>query len=136
MATIETVYLGDLRTEMTHTQSGATILTDAPVDNHGKGEAFSPTDLVAGALGSCMLTFMGIAAQTHGFDITGTRLTVQKAMSDSPRRIGEIVIDFYFPHDYDDKTKRILDASAKACAVGRSLHPECKQTLRFHYPEA
>ena len=90
MATVETIYLGELRTEATHVQSGSKILTDAPTDNHGKGEAFSPTDLVATALGSCMMTIMGIAAQTHGIDIDGTKLHITKIMSASPRRIGEI----------------------------------------------
>ena len=85
MATVETIYLGGLRTEATHVQSGTKILTDAPTDNHGKGEAFSPTDLVATALGSCMMTIMGIAAQTHGIDIDGTKLHITKIMSASPR---------------------------------------------------
>ena len=81
MATVETIYLGELRTEATHVQSGSKILTDAPTDNHGKGEAFSPTDLVAAALGSCMMTLMGIAARTQGVDIVGTRLSITKVMS-------------------------------------------------------
>ena len=93
MATVETIYLGELRTEATHVQSGSKILTDAPTDNHGKGEAFSPTDLVAAALGSCMMTLMGIAARTQGVDIVGTRLSITKVMSADPRRIGEIIID-------------------------------------------
>ena len=97
MATVETVYLGGLRTEATHVQSGRKILTDAPVDNHGKGEAFSPTDLVAAALGSCMMTLMGIAAQTQQIDIDGTRLSITKVMSADPRRIGEIIVDVRLP---------------------------------------
>ena len=79
MATVETIYLGDLRTEATHLQSGTKIMTDAPVDNHGKGEAFSPTDLVATALGSCMMTLMGIAAQTQGIELKGTKLNITKS---------------------------------------------------------
>ncbi|GHU98123.1 redox protein [Bacteroidia bacterium] len=133
MATITSIYKGDLRTEMTHDQSGTTILADAPVDNHGKGQAFSPTDLVAAALGGCMLTIMGIAANRHGFDITGTRVETSKVMTSDPRRIGEIAIDFHFPHDYDDKTRRIIELAARGCPVARSLSPEVLQTLRFHY---
>lgn len=135
MATVETVYLGGLRTEATHVQSGAKILTDAPVDNHGKGEAFSPTDLVAAALGSCLMTLMGIAAQTQGADIDGTRLSITKIMAADPRRIGEIVIDVRFPAPLEQKTRTILERAALTCPVARSLHPDCKQTIRFHYGE-
>ena len=89
MATVETIYLGELRTEATHVQSGSKILTDAPTDNHGKGEAFSPTDLVAAALGSCMMTLMGIAARTQGVDIVGTRLSITgRDGSESAHRTG------------------------------------------------
>ena len=101
MATIETVYLGGLRTEATHVQSGTKLVTDAPVDNHGKGESFSPTDLVATALGSCMMTLMGIAGQTHDIDVDGTRLSITKVMAADPRRIGEIKIDVRFPKNYE-----------------------------------
>ena len=93
MATVETIYMGGLRTEATHVQSGTKIVTDAPTDNHGKGESFSPTDLVSAALGSCMMTLMGIAADTHGINVDGTRLSITKVMAADPRRIGEIVID-------------------------------------------
>ncbi len=133
MATIETIYLGDLRTEMTHMQSGTKLVTDAPTDNHGKGESFSPTDLVAGALGSCMMTIMGIAAKTHGMNIDGTKLSITKVMSASPRRIGEIVIDVTFPMDYEPKQRMILENAAATCPVAHSLHPDTKQTIRFHY---
>ena len=133
MTTIKSHYKGSLRMEATHVGSGVTITTDAPIDNHGKGESFSPTDLVAAALGGCVLTIMGIASQTHGFDIDGTRLETTKIMTSDPRRIGEIVIDFYFPHDYDAKVRRILEASANGCPVAKSLHPDLKQTFNFHY---
>ena len=133
MATVETIYLGDLRTEATHLQSGTKIMTDAPVDNHGKGEAFSPTDLVATALGSCMMTLMGIAAQTQGLELKGAKLSITKIMNASPRRIGEIVIDVHFPTDFDPKQRVILERAATTCPVARSLHPDCKQTIRFHY---
>ncbi|MCC8018866.1 MAG: OsmC family protein [Rikenellaceae bacterium] len=133
MATIETVYLGGLRTEATHIQSGNRITTDAPTDNNGRGEFFSPTDMVAAALGSCMLTIMDLAAQRLGVDISGTRLEIQKVMASDPRRICEIAIDFRMPATYDDKTRRILENAAHTCPVSKSLHPDLKQTIRFHY---
>ena len=135
MATVETTYLGELRTEATHVQSGSKILTDAPTDNLGKGEAFSPTDLVAAALGSCMMTRMGIAARTQGVDIVGTRLSITKVMSADPRRIGEIIIDIRFPGEMAPKARTVLERAAATCPVARSLHPDCKQTVRFHYGE-
>lgn len=131
--TAETIYLGDLRTEITHVLSGNKITTDAPLDNQGRGEFFSPTDMVASALGSCMLTIMGIAAKTHGFDIDGTTLKIEKIMSQSPRRIAEIIINATFPHDYEPKVKRILELSAKECPVAGSLHPDVKQTITFTF---
>ncbi|MCD8101915.1 MAG: OsmC family protein [Alistipes sp.] len=133
MATIETVYTGGLRTEATHVQSGNKITTDAPTDNNGRGEFFSPTDMVAAALGSCMLTIMDLAAGRLGVDLTGTRLEIQKVMAAEPRRICEIVIDFRMPGSYDDKTRRILENAAHTCPVSKSLHPDLKQTIRFHY---
>ncbi len=133
MATVETVYLGQLRAEATHLQSGTKIVTDAPVDNHGKGESFSPTDMVATALGSCMLTIMGIAAESRGIDIAGTKLSITKIMAADPRRIGEIKIEFHFPAEYDDKFKRILENAAETCPVAKSLHPDLKQTITFNY---
>ena len=135
MAAVETTYLGELRTEATHVQSGSKILTDAPTDNHGKGEAFSPTDLVAAALGSWMMTLMGIAARTQGVDIVGTRLSITKVMSADPRRIGEIIIDIRFPGEMAPKARTVLERAAATCPVARSLHPDCKQTVRFHYGE-
>ncbi|MCC8089682.1 MAG: OsmC family protein [Rikenellaceae bacterium] len=133
MATTKTIYKGELRTEIEHLQSGTKIITDAPVDNHGKGESFSPTDMVAAALGSCMLTIMGISAQTHGFDIDGTTVDATKIMGTNPRRIAEIIVEITFPHDYDDKTKKILESAAKSCPVAQSLHPETKQTIKYIY---
>src|SRR4051812_15967366 len=93
METIRTNYLGDLRTEATHIQSGNTLITDAPVDNKGKGEAFSPTDLLAGSLGSCMMTLMGIAANTHQINFSGATMKVTKIMVNNPRKVGEIIVD-------------------------------------------
>lgn len=132
---IETIYVGELRTEATHLLSGTKIITDAPPDNQGKGEHFSPTDLVAAALGSCMVTIMGIAARTHNFNLDGTRLVITKIMSkEPPRKIAEIVIDLTFPFDYSDKVKKIIEHTVKNCPVALSLHPDLKQTVELHYP--
>ena len=124
MATIQTLYLGDLRTEITHVQSGNRVITDAPTDNNGKGEYISPTDMVAAALGSCMLTLMGIAARRLEIDLKGTRVEIQKVMAAEPRRIAEIRLDFYLPGDYSDKDKKILQGAAETCPGGKSLHPD------------
>jgi uncharacterized OsmC-like protein len=135
MATATTLYLGELRTEATHLLSGSKLITDAPPDNHGKGAFFSPTDLVATALGSCMITVMGISAQTHNFNLDGTRLEITKIMSsEPPRRISEVIIEITFPEDYPEKVKRIIDHTVKNCPVALSLHPDLKQTVRLHYP--
>ena len=134
METAKTKYLGDLRTEMVHLRSGSVILTDAPVDNKGRGEYFSPTDLVASALGSCMLTIMGIAAREHNFSIDGTTCSITKKMTDNPRKIGEIVIELDFTaNSYSDKQKKILEHISKTCPVALSLHESVFQnvTLRF-----
>lgn len=133
MATLETVYLGDFRTEITHMQSGNKVITDAPTDNNGKGEYISPTDMVAAALGSCIITIMEMAAQRHGADLKGTRIVIDKVMAAEPRRIAEIRVDYYFPHDYPDKVKTILQRAAETCPVAKSLHPDLKQLITFHY---
>ena len=134
MPTSEIIYTGELRTEATHLHSGTKVITDAPLDNQGKAEYFSPTDLIAAALGSCMLTIMGIAARNQEFDIDGTRITVTKIMVDNPRRIGEIVIDLVFPHDnFTDQQRRILEHITRNCPVALSLHPELKQTVKIAY---
>ncbi len=132
--TSKVVYLGDLRTEATHLQSGNSIFTDAPVDNHGKGEAFSPTDLVATSLASCMLTIVGITAQAHNFSALGARAEITKIMSaEPPRRIAEIKIDIFFNEKYDAKQRKLIEAAAHSCPVGKSLHPDLIQTINFHY---
>lgn len=134
MPTIETIYTGDLRTLARHIQSGNTLITDAPTDNQGKGEAFSPTDLLAAALGSCMLTIMGIAARTHGFNIDGTRAEITKVMAVNPRRVEEIIIHLYFPPvPYSDKEKRIIENSAYSCPVYLSLNEKLKKDIHFHF---
>jgi uncharacterized OsmC-like protein len=134
MITVKTTYQGGLRTRAQHQRSGNQIMTDAPVDNHGKGEAFSPTDLLATSLGSCMLTIMGIAANTHGFNIDGTRANVTKIMAADPRRVGEVVIELFFPANrYSVKEKKIIENAAYTCPVSRSLHPDLKQSITFNY---
>ena len=134
MHTSEITYLGELRTTATHSKSGITIITDAPTDNHGKGEAYSPTDLVATAFGSCMLTIMGIAEEVHNLNLKGTTIKITKIMNDTPRRIGEIVVEFNFTHkNYTDKQKLIIDNIVKTCPVGLSLHPEIKQTIKYNF---
>jgi uncharacterized OsmC-like protein len=132
METAKTKYKGDLRTEIVHLRSGSIITTDAPVDNKGKGENFSPTDLVASALGSCIFTIMGIAAREHSFSIDGSTCTVTKIMTDNPRKIGEIRIEFDFTsHDYSDKQKKILNNCVKTCPVALSLNESVFQNVKL-----
>ncbi|MDX5421456.1 MAG: OsmC family protein [Hymenobacteraceae bacterium] len=134
MATINSAYKGNLRTSAQHIASGNTIITDAPVDNNGKGEAFSPTDLVCAALGSCMMTIMGITANRCGIDIEGMEIETTKIMAAEPRRIAEIVLNFRMPaKPYTTKEKAILENAARTCPVALSLHPEVKQTVNFQY---
>jgi putative redox protein len=134
METTRTIYKGDLRTEMTHVRSGSVITTDAPVDNKGKGEYFSPTDLVASALGSCILTIMGIAANKHGFSIEGASCRITKIMTDKPRKIGEIKIDFDFTGGtFTEKEKKILDYCVKTCPVSLSLHESVFQNVTMNF---
>ncbi|RDV11547.1 OsmC family peroxiredoxin [Pontibacter diazotrophicus] len=135
MATISSTYQGGLRTTAQHLASGNTIITDAPVDNNGKGEAFSPTDLVASALGSCMMTIMGIVANRAGIDIDGIAVETTKIMAAEPRRIAEVVLDFTMPagKSYSDKEKAMLENAARTCPVALSLHPDIKQTVTFQY---
>ncbi|TDG35166.1 OsmC family peroxiredoxin [Pedobacter changchengzhani] len=134
MATSKITYNGGLRTNSIHLASGSEIITDAPIDNKGKGEAFSPSDLLATSLGNCMLTIVGIAANEHGFNIDGTTAEITKIMATEPRRVVEIVVNLQFPnHDYTDKTKAIIERSARTCPVANSLHPDIKQNITFNY---
>jgi len=136
MATIETTYLGNLRTEATHVQSGNKLITDAPLDNKGKGEAFSPSDLLATALGSCMLTIMGMAAREQNINMDGATCSITKIMASEPRRIGEVQIIFNFPaRDYSEKVKTILERAAHTCPVSKSLHPNLLENLVFNFNE-
>lgn len=131
--TSKIIYKGDLRTEATHLQSGSTIETDAPTDNRGKGERFSPTDLVATALGSCMLTIMGIAGNNHKIDITGTTCDITKLMAENPRRIGgiKVKLNVIGQPQYSSKEKMILEHAAMTCPVFESLHPEIEKVVTF-----
>lgn len=134
METIRTTYIGGLRTEATHVKSGNTLITDAPVDNQGKGEAFSPTDLLCTSLASCALTIMGIAARTHNIDMDGTQVRTTKIMGDNPRRVAEIILEFDFPKkDYTEKERKIVEHAANTCPVMLSLSPDVKKELRFNY---
>ncbi|MBL7829975.1 MAG: OsmC family protein [Saprospiraceae bacterium] len=134
MKTSEIVYLGELRTEAVHIRSGNTIITDAPVDNHGKGEAFSPTDLVATALGSCMVSIMGILANAHQLDVVGAKVSVMKHMGSDPRRIIGIDVDIYMPDkNYTHKDKKMFEHAALTCPVAKSIHPDIKQSVNFHW---
>jgi len=137
MVEIDISYQGELRCEAVHGPSGNRMQTDAPVDNHGKGESFSPTDLCATALGTCMMTIMGIQARTAGFDITGTRAKVLKIMStDSPRRIARLDVTMEVPVELDEKRRQQLVRAAKTCPVHFSLHPDVEIRLQFNWKEA
>ncbi|TAH43282.1 MAG: OsmC family peroxiredoxin [Bacteroidetes bacterium] len=136
METMYTIYKGELRTESKHLKSGSTIISDAPPDNQGKGEAFSPTDLLCVALATCMSTLMGIAANTHSIRIEGMKLRIVKKMLSNPRKVGEVQIDFDMPeYSFSEKEKDILERAARTCPVALSLHPELVQNIHFHYRE-
>ena len=127
-------YLGNLRTESVHIPSNEKIVTDAPIDNNGKGEAFSPTDLVASSLSSCILTVIGIVSEKINYDLTNTKSSVKKIMGDKPRRIVEIEVKIKFSQSTDSKTKSIIEKTALNCPVAKSLHPDIKQNISFVWP--
>jgi putative redox protein len=129
------VYEGNLRTVCTHLKSGSAIETDAPPDNQGKGERFSPSDLVATALGSCMLTIMGIKARDMEVDLSEVKIDVEKIMKADPRRIGGINLTFHFPHslELDEKQKTILERAAHSCPVIYSINPEITINADFNW---
>ncbi len=134
MSTSTVKYLGSLRTEATHLKSKQQIITDAPTDNHGKGEAFSPTDLVATSLASCMVSIIGIQSNTSNIKLGDISANITKIMSSAPRRISEIKVDLFFTnHKYSDKEKKIIENAAKTCPVALSLHPDIIQTVTFNY---
>jgi len=127
-------YLGDLRVSARHERSGTEIITDAPVDNQGKGESFSPTDLLATSLGACMISVLGIVAKSHNIDIEGLNAKVQKIMNSEPRRVGEIIVDLNFPSDnYTEKEKAIFERTIYHCPVLLSLHEDVVKTIKINY---
>tara|TARA_Y100000817_G_scaffold246523_1_gene198575 strand:+ start:487 stop:894 length:408 start_codon:yes stop_codon:yes gene_type:complete len=131
---IEIVYEGDLRTKATHLASGSEILTDAPIDNQGKGEKFSPTDLVATAIGSCMLTIMGITSNVHNINIDGALVRVEKIMGKDPRKINQINLEIIFKSSVNSKDKIILERAAKHCPVAKTLEGNIEENIKFIYP--
>ncbi|MBI9054427.1 MAG: OsmC family protein [Bacteroidales bacterium] len=134
METIQTTYTGQLRTEAIHVQSGNKLITDAPTDNQGKGETFSPTDLLATSLASCIFTIMGIKAEASGFSIDGAKAKTWKIMSENPRRVAEVKIEYDFTMcELNDKQKKILKALVKVSPVPLSLHDETKQNISLKF---
>ncbi|MCF0206194.1 MAG: OsmC family protein [Bacteroidales bacterium] len=134
MTKMTSKYVGGLRTENTHLQSGSKLITDAPLDNHGKGEAFSPTDLLATALCDCIFTITGITAETYGFSIDGATAEIEKIMNDSPRRVAEVIINFdYSMCSLNEKQRTIIQRIPDTCPVSRSLSSDVKQTINFKF---
>lgn len=132
--TSKIIYEGGLRTRMIHLQSGTVVLSDAPTDNHGKGEAFSPTDMVATSLGSCMISLMGIKLKLQGRDeeLVGAEVEITKVMYSEPRRIGEVHVVIKFPeNNFSEKDKILLENTARTCPVAVSIHPDIKQHITF-----
>lgn len=133
---IDIAYQGDLRCAATHAPSGTQIFTDAPVDNHGRGESFSPTDLVATALGTCMMTVMGIFAQRHEIDLKGATVTVEKEMVSSPvRRIAKLITEIRMPIPANHPQREALERAALTCPVHQSLLPDVEKPVRFIWAE-
>jgi putative redox protein len=136
MVKIDITYQGQLLCEAVHGPSGTKLATDAPKDNHGKGESFSPTDLVATALGSCMLTIMGIVAQRHDISLEGATVSVVKEMAASPvRRIGRLAVEIRVPGHVADEQRKLLENAARTCPVHKSLHPDVEIPVTFHWGE-
>lgn len=137
MTKMLTIYKGNLRNEVTHLQSGTKIITDAPLDNHGKGESFSPTDLFASSLGCCMLTIMGISAESYGFSIDGATIETEKIMGTDPRRVVELKLNITMPQGvkYTDQQKRLIDSAIRTCPVANSLHPDIRKSITINYQE-
>ena len=131
--TSRVTYLGDLRTSSIHLQSGTEILSDAPKDNHGKGEAFSPTDLLANALGSCMISIMAIKSKDLSLDLTGSTIEVTKIMQPEPRKIARIIIVMNMSIAVDEKNKTILERVAMNCPVLLSLNPDIEKDITFNW---
>jgi len=135
MVKINLTYQGGLRCEATHMPSGMVVQTDAPVDNHGKGEHFSPTDLVATALGSCMATIIGILADRKGWNLEGMRISVTKEMTTTPpRRIARLTTEIWMPIALDAESRAQVERAAYTCPVHQSLHPDVQIPVTFHWP--
>jgi uncharacterized OsmC-like protein len=126
-------YTGDKQVRVIHQLSGKSMMTDAPPDNQGKGRDFSPTDLVAAALGSCVMTIISIVAERDGIDIQGMTMRVEKHMSTEPRRIGEMPLEIHLPKSLEDSQRQTLENAARACPVHKSLHPDIKAEIVFTY---
>jgi len=133
MSTAKVTYLGNLRTSCEHLKSGSTFITDAPTDNNGKGEAFSPTDTIVTGLASCMLTVMGIKARSLDISLDGSEAMVTKTMAIDPRRISKIEIVMQLPSDITVKTQKIIENTAKTCPVHHSLHPDIEKVILFNW---
>ncbi len=131
--TTSVTYLGNLRTSSVHLRSGSTMLTDAPIDNNGKGEAFSPTDTVANALATCMFTIMAIKCNTMDLELIGSTASVTKVMVEGPRRIAKIIIEFDMSGVIDEKTQQLLEKIAFTCPVHLSLHPDIVRDVTFDW---
>lgn len=133
MSTSKVTYIGNLRTENEHLKSGNTFITDAPIDNNGKGEAFSPTDTVATGLANCMITVMGIKARDMKVNMDGTTAMVTKTMAADPRRISKIEVILHFPSGIDEKSRKILENTGRTCPVMQSLHPDIEKVIVFNW---
>ncbi len=133
MSTAKVTYLGNLRTENEHLKSSNSFITDAPTDNNGKGEAFSPTDTVAAGLANCMITVMGIKAQNMDVNMVGTTAIVTKTMAADPRRISKIEVVLNFPAGIDKKSRKILENTGRTCPVHYSLHPDIEKVIVFNW---
>ena len=134
MVRINLTYEGDLHCRAVHGPSEAVLATDAPVDNQGRGESFSPTDLVATALGTCALTIMGIEARSHNVSLEGASATVIKEMTDNlPRRIARLTLDFHLPAQVAPEHRELLEKAARSCPVCLSLHPDVEKEIVFHW---
>ncbi len=134
MVKVSSIYEGGLRCRATHGPSDTTIVTDAPVDNHGKGESFSPTDLVATALGACMMTIMGIVAERHGLDLTGMTAETEKVMTAQPlRRVASLKTRLTIPLPADHPQRQLLEQAAHTCPVHKSLHPDIDAAIEFRW---
>lgn len=133
MSTSKVTYLGALRTECVHLASGSTYLTDAPTDNNGKGEAFSPTDTIATGLANCMFTVMGIKARDLGVALDGSTALVTKTMASNPRRISGIEIIMELPGGLSEKNQKVLEHTANTCPVQHSLHPDIHRAINFKW---